>query len=599
MRTTSIRAEWEGRILDAKFPLLEWLGGSDDRGVFLTVLKGIQRAAVKLILAEPAEAVAYLARWEAAKSLSHPNLAPILETGHCEIEGTNLVYVVTEIAERVLSQFIQDRPLKVTEVKDILDPILDALSYLHQKGFVHGHIKPSNILIIAGELKVSGDEFLVLPGIRNQLVNPNIYDAPEVTTGAVTAAADIWSLGMTISEALMQRPPIWKRSGNIEPIVPDTLPQPFLRIVQDCLRTDPAQRCTIEEIRSRIASISSAPASSQPTRGPFEPVSHGAEPVPQPKSASKPDDALRPREDISLHADEPEDEPDLVPSRRNGREHSDELAAAPALFSDIEEANLTRNPALPLMIGSLVLLGIVAVLLVQGNVINVRPLWQSVVQTTTAAIHSVHPAQVPSAPGSSAANSPQSAPPSPAQSAPSPDQSTSSAQSAPSPAQTAPPSSQAQSAPPTSPVAPAQTSPAQTPSTSMAGTSNPPQPPPDQVTRPHRRAVSESAPPAVPSEGAVVSRVLPQISGTARESMSGPRQVVVRVAVSRSGSVDDASYVSPGPGNYFARIAVHAAEQWKFTPPNPDGRHPQPSVWILRFHFTRGQIEATATLGER
>lgn len=619
MRTASIRAEWEGRILDARFPLLEWLGGSDDRGVFLTVLQGIQRAAVKLILAEPPEAVAYLARWEAAKSLSHPNLAPILEMGRCEIEGTSLVYVITEIAERVLSHFIQDRPLKVTEVNDILEPIIDALSYLHQKGFVHGHIKPPNILIIGGELKISGDEFLVLPGIKNQLVNPILYDAPEVATGPVTAAADSWSLGMTICEALLQRPPIWKRTGDIEPIVPDTLPAPFLRIVQDCLRIDPARRCTLEEIRSRLGSVSTTPAAPQQARTIPAPVSRVPELVPEPKNPfpleDAPDDALRPRVDFSLQSDEPDDEPDLVSTRRNSREHADELAAAPALFSEIEEANLTRNPALPLMIGSIVLLGIVAVLLVQGDVINVRPLWNSVVQTAASVIHSVRPAPAAATPSGQSASAPASAPNSPQSASPTPDQSASAAgesaqssnpsassqpqQTAPSSAQSTPSSSQLPTSTSTSPAAPAASAPS--PSDSMGGTSNPPQPPParDQSGAAHRHATSEPAPSAAPSQGAVATRVLPDISQTARESMSGPREVVVRVSVSRSGSVNDASYVSPGPGNYFARISVHAAEQWKFTAPDPDGRHPQPSVWLLRFHFTRGQTEATATLEER
>lgn len=591
MRTTSIRAEWEGRLLDGKFPLLEWLGGSDDRGVFLTVLKGIQRAAVKLILAEPSEAVSYLARWDAAKPLTHPNLAPILETGRCEIEGTSLVYVVTEIAERVLSQFIQDRPLKVTEVKDILDPILDSLSYVHERGFVHGHIKPSNILIIAGELKISGDEFLVLPGIKNQLVNPILYDAPEVATGAVTAAADIWSLGMTVSEALMQRPPIWKRTDNIDPIVPDTLPKPFLGIVQDCLHTDPAQRCTLDDIRSRIATISVTPPAPQPARvTPEPPIRHKLEPDPEPDDSLRSNVTHRPWDDSSL----PSDEPELAPARRNFREQPAEIPPAPALFSDIEEANLTRNPALPLMIGSVVLLGIVLLLLVQGNVINVKSLWHSVVQTATSASHSIHlapaPPPSPSTPqdqNSSASSQLQSAAP---QSAP--DQSASSSgQSASSTDR-----SSNQSAPANAPAASAQTSPAPAPPVPMTGTSTPFR---SQTAPAHRRAVSEPRPLETPSDGAVESRVLPQLSGTARESMSGPRQAVVRVTVSRTGSVEDVSYVSPGPGNYFARIAARAAQQWKFTPPNPDGRHPQPSVWVLRFRFTRGQTEVSANQESR
>ena len=77
--------------------------------------------------------------------------------------------------------------------------------------------------------------------------------------------------------------------------------------------------------------------------------------------------------------------------------------------------------------------------------------------------------------------------------------------------------------------------------------------------------------------------------------MHGPVEVTVRVTVNRSGSVADASYVSPGPGNYFARISQRAAEGWKFDPPQHSG-HPDSSVWLLRFYFSHGKTEVSETL---
>jgi len=80
--------------------------------------------------------------------------------------------------------------------------------------------------------------------------------------------------------------------------------------------------------------------------------------------------------------------------------------------------------------------------------------------------------------------------------------------------------------------------------------------------------------------------------------MHAPVDVVLRVTVDRSGKVADASYVSPGPGNYFARISQRAAEGWTFNPPLRGG-HAQTSVWRLRFYFWRQKLEATATEEER
>ena len=49
---------WEGRIVDGKFPLRHWLGGSEHSAVFLTERPGppSSKAAIKLIAADGAQA---------------------------------------------------------------------------------------------------------------------------------------------------------------------------------------------------------------------------------------------------------------------------------------------------------------------------------------------------------------------------------------------------------------------------------------------------------------------------------------------------------------------------------------------------------------
>jgi len=76
--------------------------------------------------------------------------------------------------------------------------------------------------------------------------------------------------------------------------------------------------------------------------------------------------------------------------------------------------------------------------------------------------------------------------------------------------------------------------------------------------------------------------------------MHGPVTVEVRVFVDRSGTVSNAAYVTQGPGNYFARISVRAAESWKFTPPQPHG-HPEPSVLDAALLFLPRTTEVSAT----
>src|SRR5713226_9453226 len=157
MNTAATRDDWVGRVIDGRFTLLQWLGGSAWGDVFLTELPGhpAQKAAIKLIPADATDAEAYIASWAATTNLSHPHLMRLFHTGRCQINTAPLLYAVMEYAEEDLSQIIPVRPLTPDEAREMLQPVLDALSYLHEKGFVHGHLKPSNIMVVDDQLKLS------------------------------------------------------------------------------------------------------------------------------------------------------------------------------------------------------------------------------------------------------------------------------------------------------------------------------------------------------------------------------------------------------------------------------------------------------------
>ena len=52
---------------------------------------------------------------------------------------------------------VPHRPLTPAEAHDVLEPILDALAYVHGQGFVHGHMKPANFMHVEDQLKISSD----------------------------------------------------------------------------------------------------------------------------------------------------------------------------------------------------------------------------------------------------------------------------------------------------------------------------------------------------------------------------------------------------------------------------------------------------------
>jgi eukaryotic-like serine/threonine-protein kinase len=255
MSTALISPDWVGRVVDGRFALLEWLGGSGYSGVFKTELQQPipKPATIKLIPAEGAEADGLLANWAKTTLLSHPHLIKIFRSGRFQFGTVGMVYVVTEYADEVLSQIVPVRPLTATEAREMVGPILDGLSFLHEKGLVHGHVKPSNILVVSDQLKLSADQLRVGGAKVTQFKQLSIYDPPEGFEEAMSPATDAWGLGVTLVEALTQTPPAWNRSAFGEPTVPESVPQPFRDIARDCLRTNPARRCTLEEVRARLA----------------------------------------------------------------------------------------------------------------------------------------------------------------------------------------------------------------------------------------------------------------------------------------------------------------------------------------------------------
>jgi len=261
--------QWEGQIVNGTFPLRQYLGGSEHSAVFLTERRGRdpQRGAIKLVLADPATAGVQLSRWEATAKLSHPHLLRLFETGSCQLDKQVLLYVVMEYAEDNLAQILPHRALAPEEVRDLLEPALDALTFIHGKSLVHGRLKPSNVMAAHDQLKISSDSLFRSGDPAGRLGQPTVYDAPEIASGDVLPASDAWSLGMTVMEALTQRLPAVE--GMTEPL-PETVPAPFMGIAHCCLRRDPQRRCTVSDIARRLQASSATPQQASTVRIPAE-----------------------------------------------------------------------------------------------------------------------------------------------------------------------------------------------------------------------------------------------------------------------------------------------------------------------------------------
>ena len=495
-----------GQVVAGKFRLGQFVGGNERSSIFLVDYDGqeVQKAAIKLIPADSVDAAAQIARWKQVAKLSHPHLIRLLDMGRCELDDKPMLYVVMEYAEENLSAVIKRRPLAPAEARALLGPVVDALAYVHAKGFVHCRLKPANIMADDDLLKISSDGLCRI-GESAGSMKPGAYDPPEAAGGRISPAGDVWSLGMTLAESLTQRLPVWERTNQGEAALPSNLPEEFADLVRHCLRRDPQMRWSVADIAARL---------------------EGNSPAPPGQIAPSPQTSFANRRTIGA--------PLLSGPKLAGLKLSGPKLAGLKLSGPVT--------------AGLVLAGLALVAILAGP-----RLFRRNAQNQPA------PAVAPLK--SSPVQSPVQSSQPPVQSRPQ--------QAVPPPA---PHVAQKSSEKSPNEKGPSEKTP--------AAASNP-APSPTPV---------RSAPPAATSSssgivrGKVVQQVLPDAPQKARDTIRGKVRISVKVHVDESGSVTEGAFDSPGPSQYFAGLALKAAQLWKFAPAQMGGRN-VPSEWILRFEI--------------
>ena len=219
--------EWVGEIAGGEYPLDQFVGAGQNGAVFRT-----GAFAIKLVPTGTAQAAQLVEQWNRAQALHHPHLLRIIKTGTWKKGATQVAYLVMEHADESLAAVLRDRALSGDETREVLQPVAQALVFLHRQGLAHRALKPSNLLAVNETLKISSDT--VAPG---------------------DAAVDMRAVAAVMMEALTQNPAI---SGEAI----DRLPPPFAEIARNCAGQSP---WSAEELSRRLRS-SDAPESSMPVQ---------------------------------------------------------------------------------------------------------------------------------------------------------------------------------------------------------------------------------------------------------------------------------------------------------------------------------------------
>jgi DNA-binding beta-propeller fold protein YncE/predicted Ser/Thr protein kinase len=234
-----------------------------------THLKLERPVALKVISRELAEKEGFRERFlresRLAASLDHPAVVPVYDARE---EDGELIVAMRLVEGGDLRRLIdREGPLEPARAIGLLSQIAEALDVAHGAGIVHRDVKPHNILV-EGERAYLSDFGLAKAyegggtGSSASIVGTVEYMAPEQWRGeGVGPAADVYSLGCVLYEALTGIVPYARKESETEPEVPEGVEEVIGRAVSK----DPADRYRTagELIAAASAREDAAPAATR------------------------------------------------------------------------------------------------------------------------------------------------------------------------------------------------------------------------------------------------------------------------------------------------------------------------------------------------
>jgi eukaryotic-like serine/threonine-protein kinase len=148
--------------------------------------------------------------------LTHPNIARLYDAG---VTDAGLPWIALEHVDgQEITAYADQHRLSIRRRVSLMLQVMDAVQYAHQTFVVHRDIKPGNILIDAngsarlldfGIAKLMRPDGVAATGVETALTEASgrtltlRYAAPEqIEGGVVTAATDVYALGLVTAELL-------------------------------------------------------------------------------------------------------------------------------------------------------------------------------------------------------------------------------------------------------------------------------------------------------------------------------------------------------------------------------------------------------------
>lgn len=196
---------------------------------------------------------------------THPHLVRGYEVVEHPVPGM----VLETLAGDTLDALIEDGPLGAADVAQLGLQLVSVLGYLHRQGWLHLDVKPANIVVENGRATLLDLSIAAPPGDGRAGAGTPEYRAPEQATGlGLSAATDVWGLGVTLFESLTGQLPSGDQAhrhgrgrlrGRHRPTPPPALeaavPAGYANLLRGCLDLDPRARPSLHQVRSCLTTL--------------------------------------------------------------------------------------------------------------------------------------------------------------------------------------------------------------------------------------------------------------------------------------------------------------------------------------------------------
>ena len=209
---------------------------------------------------------------ECATELHHPNIARYKACYTFDtFDGETDIAVMSYYEHGSLDKLLRSQRLTDEEREDILTQILDGISFLHSHGIIHRDLKPQNILVLhhGGRYVPKITDFGISKqlddGVSSVVHNSVVggtyaYASPEqLKEATIRKNTDLWSFGViayqmfvgvlpfncgkfspTSQEGHSER--LRQMTSGVLPTALNNVPEPWQRLIRQCLVVDNTQR---------------------------------------------------------------------------------------------------------------------------------------------------------------------------------------------------------------------------------------------------------------------------------------------------------------------------------------------------------------------